>query len=181
MKQVNLKLFLLLAALAFGFSLKANTGLGDDSRPLHEIHSMMMYNFMKYTKWPAAVESNSKFKIAIIGDKDLHNTLVSWYGTKKRGSQSYDIKYYGSVSEAPVDAQVIYLASNKSKEFETLKQKIEGKPVLTVTDGNGLAKKGSNINFKVVNGKLKFEMNTESVANANLQISSSLQSLAIII
>jgi len=53
--------------------------------------------------------------------------------------------------------------------------------VLTVTDGNGLGQKGSCINFKVVDGKLKFELNQAVIGTSNLKVSSQLSSMAILI
>jgi len=52
---------------------------------------------------------------------------------------------------------------------------------LTITDGNGLGQKGSCINFKVVDGKLKFEMNQGTLTGSNLKVSSQLSSMAILI
>ena len=180
MKRTSLKLFLLVSLSTYLLSAKA-IAEGGENRPKHETHSVLMYNIMKYTKWPSAIENSSEFKVAVIGDKDLYKTLIEWYGTKKRGEQNYKIKYYNSVDDMPTDVQVIYLADNKTSAFEMLRQKIEGKSILTVTEGKGLAEKGSNINFKMINNILKFEMNKESIQKANLQISSILESLAIIV
>lgn len=169
----------LIVGLVHNF-LNANNS-NNDNRPIHEIHSMMIYNFLKYTKWPESAEKVANFKISVIGDEELYETLVKWYGPKKRGSQNYSISFHKSVSEFDNDAHIVYLAKNKSREFSELKEMIAGKPILTVTNGSGLAKKGSNINFKLVSGSLKFEMNLDSVKKSNLQIASSLQSLAILI
>ncbi len=62
-----------------------------------------------------------------------------------------------------------------------VKTSTTGKSVLTITDGNGLGQKGSCINFKVVDGKLKFELNQGVVTGSNLKVSSQLSSMAILI
>ncbi len=77
--------------------------------------------------------------------------------------------------------QVIYVGKAKSNQFENIKNNIGAKSILTITDGNGLGQKGSCINFKVVDGKLKFEMNQGTLTGSNLKVSSQLSSMAIMI
>jgi hypothetical protein len=60
-----------------------------------------------------------------------------------------------------------------------LKAKFEDKPTLIVTDKNGLAKKGSCINFKLVGDKLKFEINEEAIVNSKLKVSSQLIAMGV--
>ena len=56
-------------------------------RPMHEIHSMMVYNFMKYVNWPAS-SAQGDFVIGVIGDEDVYSTLSQWYTGKKKGKES---------------------------------------------------------------------------------------------
>ncbi|MBA4057362.1 MAG: DUF4154 domain-containing protein, partial [Marivirga sp.] len=62
-----------------------------------------------------------------------------------------------------------------------VKNSVTGRSVLTITDANGLGQRGSCINFKVVDGKLRFELNQGVVAGSNLKVSSQLSSMAILI
>lgn len=148
-------------------------------RPTHEIHAAMVYNFIKYVQWPDG-DQGGEFVVGVIGDDNVFNTLKQWYDGKPKGSKKYVIKKLGSADESGV-CQVVYVGKSKSKEFENIKTSTTGKAVLTVTDGNGLGQKGSCINFKVVDGKLKFELNQGVVTGANLKISSQLSSMAILI
>jgi hypothetical protein len=148
-------------------------------RPTHEIHAAMLYNFIKYVQWPNETEAG-EFIVGVIGDENVFNTLNTWYNGKPKGSKKYVIKKLASAAEAG-DCQVVYVGKSKSKEFEAIKASVMGKSVLTITDGNGLGQKGSCINFKVIDGKLKFELNQTVVTSANLKVSSQLSSMAIMI
>lgn len=148
-------------------------------RPIHEVYSMMMYNFTRYVQWPNEAASG-EFVIAVIGNTDVYNTLNSWYGGKARGSKTYVIKKFNSASEI-TDCQVLYIDKNKSSEFEVANEKVKGKGTLVITDKNGLGVKGSGINFKTVDNKLKFELNQKAVESANLKVAGSLTSMAILI
>jgi hypothetical protein len=148
-------------------------------RPTHEIHAAMVYNFIKYVQWPNETESGD-FVVGVLGDENVFNTLKQWYDGKPKGSKKYVIKKLASAEEA-ADCQVVYLGKSKNRDFDTIKTNTNGKSILTVTDGNGLGQKGSCINFKVVDGKLKFELNQAVVTSANLKVSSQLSSMAILI
>lgn len=79
------------------------------------------------------------------------------------------------------DCAVVYIDKSKSGEFESVNNKVKGKGTLVVTDRNGLAAKGSCINFKTVDDKLKIELNQKAIETANLKVSSALTALAILI
>jgi hypothetical protein len=148
-------------------------------RPTHEIHAAMLYNFIKYVQWPNEGEPGD-FVVGVIGDENVFNTLKAWYDGKAKGTKKYVIKKLSSAGEAE-NCQVVYVGKSKNKEFENIKTSVTGKSVLTITDGNGMGQKGSCINFKVIDGKLKFELNQATVTGSNLKVSTQLSSMAILI
>jgi len=148
-------------------------------RPTHEIHSAMLYNFIKYIQWPNEGDGGD-FVVGVIGDDDVFNTLKGWYDGKSKGSKKYVIKKLASPSEAD-RCQVVYVGKSKNRDFDDIKNITSGKSVLTVTDGNGMGERGSCINFKVIGGKLKFEINQATVGASNLKVSTQLSSMAILI
>lgn len=170
MKKIVLVLVSTLIVSASGFA---------QERPTHEIHAAMLYNFIKYVQWPNEGEAGD-FVVGVLGDDNVFSTLKQWYDGKPKGGKKYVIKKLSSPAEAPT-CHVVYLGKSKNKEFENLKSSISGKSVLTVTDGNGLGEKGSCINFKIVDGKLKFELNQNVVSGSNLKVSGQLSSMAILI
>lgn len=150
---------------------------GQEEKSMHELHSAMLFNFMKYIQWPNEADAGD-FVLGVLGEDDVYNTMKTRYDGKPKGAKKYVVKKLSSAAEAAT-CQVVYLGKFKNKEFEAIKTAIAGKSVLTITDSNNLGQKGSCINFKVVDGKLKFELNNASVAGSNLKVSSQLSSLAI--
>jgi hypothetical protein len=148
-------------------------------RSIQEIHSMMVYNFMKYVNWPPTATSG-EFVIGVVGESKVYQTLTKYYGTKSKGTQKIVIKEFSSASEV-TDCHVIYIGKGKSGSLEDVLAKIAGKSTLIITDKAGLGKKGSGINFKNVGGKLKFELNQAAISKAKLKISSQLSGMAILI
>lgn len=148
-------------------------------KPMHEIHAQMIFNFLKYIQWPNDAEPG-EFVVGVMGEDDVFNTLKNYYDGKPKGAKKYSIRKLSSAEEA-ANCAVVYLGKNKSGQFENIKTAISGKPVLTITDSFNLGKKGSCINFKVVDEKLKFELNQASVSSSSLKVSSQLSSMAILL
>jgi hypothetical protein len=148
-------------------------------RPLHEVYSMMVYNFTKYVQWPDH-DASGEFVIGVIGNSEVFNTLNGWYGGKPRGSKTYVIKKFSSAAEV-TECHVLFIDKGKSGEFEAVNTKIKGKGTLVITDKNGMGEKGSAINFKTVDNKLKFELNQKAIEASNLKVSGALSSMAILI
>jgi hypothetical protein len=154
-------------------------GVAAQERPTHEIHAAMLYNFIKYVQWPNESEAGD-FVVGVFGEEKVFGTLKQWYDGKPKGTKKYVIKQLTTAAEA-ADCAVVYLGKGKSRDFENIKNSIGTKPVLTITDGAGLGQKGSCINFKIVDGKLKFELNQASVTSSNLKVSGQLTSMAIML
>lgn len=148
-------------------------------RPIHEVYSMMVFNFTRYVQWPDQ-SASGEFVIGVVGSQSIFATLNEWYGGKPKGSKTYVIKKFNSAAEVS-DCHVLFIDKSKSGEFEAINNKLKGKGTLLITDKNGLGEKGSSINFKTVDNKLKFELNQKAIETANLKVSGSLSSMAILI
>ena len=167
------KIKLLAAAL-----LISGCALSQD-RPMHEVHSMMVYNFTKYVQWPDHA-AGGEFIIGVLGNTDIYNTLNGWYGGKPRGTKTYIIKKFNSAADV-TECHVLYIDKSKSGEFDNVNVKLKGKGTLIITDKSGLGEQGSSINFKLVDNKLKFELNQKAIEASNLKVSGALSSMAILI
>ena len=171
--------FFRLIALAGIINLSLFTQSFAQERPVHEVYSMMMYNFTKYVQWPDH-DASGEFVIGVIGNSEVYNTLNSWYSGKAKGTKTFVIKKFASAGDV-TDCHVLFIDKAKSGDFETINSKVKGKGTLVVTDKSGLGEKGSGINFKTVDNKLKFELNQKAIEASNLKVSGALSSMAILI
>jgi hypothetical protein len=171
-----LKMIALSAILALPVSQKA---FAQSDRPIHEVYSMMVFNFTKYVQWPDH-DASGEFVIGVVGNTEVYNTLTGWYGGKARGSKTYVIKKFASAADI-TECHVLFIDKAKSNDFDVINNKVKGKGTLVITDKNGLGEKGSAINFKTVDNKLKFELNQRAIEASNLKVSGALSSMAILI
>ena len=165
-------------AVLAGLVMMVSSAAFSQERPMHEVYSMMVFNFVKYVQWPA--DNNKEFIIGVVGNSDMYNTLTTWYAGKAKGAKTYVIKKFNNAAEV-TDCQVLFIDRSKSNEFEAVNNKVKGKGTLVVTDRNGLGSKGSCINFKTVDEKLRFELNQQAIEASNLKVAGALTSMAILI
>jgi hypothetical protein len=171
-----MKTFKILAFIAILF---VGSSAFSQERPIHEIHTMMVFNFTKYVQWPDQ-DGPGEFVIGVIGNDEVYKTLSDWYSGKTKGAKTYVIKQFKSAAEIS-DCSVIYIDNSKSGEFAAINGKVRGKGTLVITDRSGMGAKGSCINFITVSNKLRIELNQKAVEAANLKVSSSLTTMAILI
>jgi hypothetical protein len=162
-----------------GLVMMVSSAAFSQERPLHEVYSMMVFNFVKYVQWPAN-DNSKEFVIGVVGNNEIYNTLNTWYAGKAKGTKTYVIKKFNNASEV-TDCQVVFIDRSKSNEFDAVNNKVKGKGTLVVTDRNGLGSKGSCINFKTVDEKLRFELNQQAIEASNLKVAGALTSMAILI
>jgi hypothetical protein len=162
-----------------GLIMMAGSAVFAQERPMHEVYSMMVFNFVKYVQWPPD-DRSKEFIIGVVGNNDIYNTIATWYGGKTKGAKTYVIKKFNNAAEL-TDCQVVFIDRSKSGEFDAINNKVKGKGTLVVTDRTGLGSKGSCINFKTVDEKLRFELNQQAIEASNLKVAGALTSIAIMI
>ena len=142
-------------------------------------HSIFIYNFSKYVKWPDA-QNSGKFVIGVLGNSSIQNDLKAMAATKKVNGMSIEVKRFSSAAEAG-NCHILYVSATESAKFDQVMSTTKSKPVLVVTDNPGLAEKGAAINFVEVEGKIKFELNQKTAESNGLKVAGALASLAILV
>ncbi|MES2730805.1 MAG: YfiR family protein [Bacteroidota bacterium] len=145
----------------------------------YRFHSVFMYNFTKYIQWPASAQSGD-FVIGVLGNSAIIIELEKMATNKLVGSQKIHIKKFKNVAEV-TNCQMLFIPSTDSRDFESALEKLKGKSTLVLTEKNGLGQKGSGINFVLVEGKWRFELNEQATQSAGLKVSKELTRLAIVL
>ena len=165
----------LLVAIIFQSSFSAFAQERDDK----EVRRMFIYHFINYIEWPNE-STNKNFKIAVLNDDKMYEVLEKQlHGAKRRGKEILIEKI--DENDSLEGYQLVYISRNSSKLLEEIKEKTDDKSLLLVTDRNGLASKGSGINFKEESGKLRFEINIEEIKKRGLNVAQQLKKVAIVI
>lgn len=143
-------------------------------------HSIFIYNFSKYIKWPEN-QIKDKFVIGVLGDSPIVNDLKNMAAAKKEvNGAPIEIQQYNSAAEIG-DCHILYIPSEQSGELAHISSSLERKSVLVVTDNPGMTEEGSVVNFIEIEGKIRFELNQSAAETRGLKIATSLLNLAILV
>ncbi len=164
-KSIAIIALVLFFAQNYGFT--QNTAANN-----YRFHEVFFYSFTKYVQWPPS-NTGRDFIIAVLGDSDLTPLLEEMSEIKKAGTDNIVVK---KINEGQLNqrANILFVPNHSAESFSKVIAALEGKPVLLITETEGLAGKGSMINFKDVNGKLRFEINIGSIQKAGLKVSQEL-------
>lgn len=163
---------ILLALLSFpGFSSQAQSSEG------YAIQANFIYHFTKYIDWPGD-KKKGDFIIGIVGESPLFDALKNSIGNKKSCSQKIVIKKFPPFA-ASFDCHILFVNDGMSSHFKKILAATAGAPTLLVTESEGLAHRGSCVNFIIVDNRLKLEINKNNITQRNLSIASELLQLGI--
>jgi hypothetical protein len=143
----------------------------------YKYQSLFVYNFTKYIQWPANAQSGD-FVIGVLGNSPMVGELEKVSANKMVGTQKIVVKKLSNVAEAET-CQMVFIPLDSSPKFDAALEALKNKPILVITEKDGLGKRGSGINFVINDGKMRFELNQAATQSAGLKVSSQLTSLAI--
>jgi hypothetical protein len=170
----NLKIpcLIWLLSLALG-NLQAQQGRND------AIYANIIYRFTKYIDWPQDKKTGD-FIIGIVGDSRLYEELRNFTANKTVGSQKIVVKRISSATNYD-NCHILFVCEDESGSVKKIAALTAGAPVLLLSESEGLARRGSCINFMIIDEHLKLEINKNNIAQRNLGIASELLSLGIIV
>jgi len=173
---MNLKLLwpVVIIALFVGFA------EAEESPSLeYRVKAAFLYRFADYVNWPSSAfeSASSPFTICLIGGDPFGSMLDKLAAGERLAGRPIVIKRAQSLPESS-GCQVAYVG--RKVDLSTLLY-LQGKPVLTVTDGVDEAGPHGIINFVLRDNRVRFDIDM-GIARANgLTISSRLLSLALIV
>jgi len=145
----------------------------------YAVHANIIYRFTKYINWPND-KKNDDFVIGIVGDTQFYQELKGFIANKTASSQKIIVKEF-SPSASSFNCQILFIGEDKSNSLKKILIATAGSSILIVTELDGLARKGSCINFIIVNDHLKLEINKNNIEHRKLGIATELLSLGILI
>ena len=165
--------------LALLLSSQAIAEKSEQSVTEYRIKAAFLYNFSRFTNWPdQATADNGNFTVCVLG-KDPFGEILDSLAGKKVNNNSVSIRRFTSLDKAE-GCQLVYVNLPQT-DLEKTMSKLKQRPILTVSDMDGFTEAGGSIKFKLVNNKVRFDINIDAARTANLSISSKLLSLATIV
>jgi len=145
----------------------------------YKLQANIIYRFTKYIDWPVN-KKDGQFIIGVVGESPVFDELKSLSASKTVGSQKIVVVKM-SPSAGSYNCHMLFISEEESGSLKRIAALTAEAPVLLISESDGLARKGSCINFITVDERLKLEINQGNIERRNLSIASELLELGILI
>ena len=166
-------------ALINGFFLIESFAIAESLE--YRIKAAFIYKFAKFLKWPAETFANDKepLKIAVLGIGPLTAHMDTIKNNTVFG-RSLIIKRYLDYKEIDAPNILVVGASEKRKLKEILNH-FRNKSILTVSEIEGFGNLGGMIQLLLIEGRVRFGVNLQALKETELNLSSKVLRLAIML
>jgi hypothetical protein len=149
------------------------------SQGSYAIQANIIYRFTKYINWPDDKKAG-EFVIGVVGETTLYDELTNYTVNKSVSGRPIVVKKL-SASASSYSCQILFISDEESGSIKRIVSATMDTPILLVSESEGVAHKGSCINFTIVDEHLKLEINKTAIEKRNLDIATELLSLGIIV
>ena len=151
----------------------------DDGLQLIEqkIKAGLIYNFLKYTQWPAGSPRQSgNLSVCFFGGDPFEGNLQPMSG-RTVNERTIEVRGVASLAELKSCALVI-VHSAKRSEWPQIASSLGGQDIITVSDFDGFADAGGMIEFTHVGNRVGVKINEEALSANHLVVQDRLLKLA---
>ncbi len=161
-------LFFMLAVCVFAGDSK-EVSLEDKTK------AVFMYHFTKYVEWPES-DSSETFNIAVLGNSNIAVPLKEIEKKKQVNERKIKIVRLKDLPDT-LDCHMLFISRDWKGQLPEILKKTKDGNILSISDTKGFGRKGVAINFIIVEGKIKFEINGSALDATELVVSSQLLKL----
>ena len=141
------------------------------------LKAAFIYNFTNYIDWNN--DNGTDFVIGILGPSNITQPLTEIAETNTVKTKKIIVRNFAKPGDIE-DCNILFIPANTPFSLQSVLDKV-GKGVLTISEEQGFAKQGTELNFVIEKDKLKFEVNLKALYQAGLKASSQLLKLAKIV
>jgi hypothetical protein len=143
----------------------------------YQVKAFFLFNFARYVEWPAETfkAANDPIVICILGQNPFGGALEQAVAGKLLEGRSFVVR---QISDTNSSCHILFVNSSERRRFRSMAGRRKGSAVLSVGEAPGFSADGGVINFKLEDGKVRFEIDLEAAGREHLRISSKLLSLA---
>ena len=150
----------------------------DEELRLAKFKAIFIYNFIEYVRWPED-KNKGPLVVGIFGQSAVEPYLRRVVATRKKDKRPILIKVYETAKNDLSACHLLFVTANFDEKIDQLYAKWAAAHVMLVSEAEGPTTKGASIRFKLIYGKLKFEISTKNLRAADLSMSSHLLRLGL--
>lgn len=146
----------------------------------HQLKAAFLYNFLRYTEWPAArlPQPASPIVVGVVGADALASELETAVRGRKIEGRSVVVRVLSSLEQA-CDVHLLFVPAAQTERTLPRLEQLHAAHVLTVGETPAFGAAAGIIVFTAEDDKVRFAVNLRSAQEARVRLSSQLIKLAI--
>src|SRR5579872_5802142 len=144
----------------------------------YQIKAAFLFNFTQFVEWPAVAFSgaDAPLCVGVLGDDPFGPALEETFRGESVQNHKLSVRHAQKVEDL-ADCQMVFVSKSENARVSEILAKFDSRPVVTVSEVDGFARRGGTIDFYRENNKVRFEINLGSARQSGLKISSQLLGL----
>jgi hypothetical protein len=146
----------------------------------YEIKAAFLYNFIKFTEWPAEEigRSDEPFIIGVLGKDPFGAALDKIIEGETIHNKKVVARRFPRMDEAAANSHVLFISSSEENNLAAILKLLAGQAVLTVSEINNFTQRGGIIHLKKENNRIVFDVDLATAKQAGLSMNAQLLKLA---
>jgi hypothetical protein len=158
--------------------LGSTASLAADSKSysIRKVEAAYLYNFLLFVRSPQK-EAGNDLTICVLGDESFLELLKPIAQKKIRGSEHVLQVKLVDKDMRPADlvgCSLIFIGKDYKKNLGGILKRLQGLPILTVSDAPGFVQEGGMLGLVEKDGRLRWQINQRSVRDSGLILASQL-------
>ena len=148
----------------------------------YQVKAVFLFNFAQFVDWPATAFSgpDAPLKLCVLGDDPFGPALQEAVRGETIGNRRLEAQHSRRIEDL-MNCQMLFISKSEEDHIGEILAELDPMAILTVSEVEGFARRGGNINFYLEENKVRFEINPDTAQNRGIKMNAQLLSLGKIV
>lgn len=148
----------------------------------YQMKAIYLYNFTKFITWPNTVFTSvdTPFQICILGDDSFNSELEKTIKDGTVKGRHLEVRHLAGFQEIKA-CHILFISHSEQPRLTKILTYTKQSPILTVSEIDDFVIQGGMIQFYMLENRVRFSVDPQTLIEADLKASSQLLQLAKII
>ena len=144
------------------------------------VKAAYLFRVLNYVDFPprSGERAAAPYVVGVLEDEIVADDLAQLVAGKQVNGREVSVRRLAAGSP-PGGVDVLFISRSERARQPTLLKQLRAAPVLTVTETAEALEQGSVMNFRIVEGRVRFEISLPAADQAGIRLSSRLLALAV--
>jgi hypothetical protein len=142
----------------------------------YQVKAVFLFNFAQFVVWPAQAfgAADAPFSICIVGEDQFGAELDATVRGENVQGHPFVVRRYRDPGDIESACHIVFIGESQLTQLEKIVKSLGGRAILTVSDIDHSAERGTMIQFASEHNRLRLRINVAAAKAAGLTISSKL-------